>query len=56
MAKKQYFMVIDTETTINDKVYDFAAIVCDRNGKIVKSCAVIVGESADQDLFYDANV
>ena len=55
MAKKQYFMVIDTETTSDDKVYDFAAVICDRNGKIVKSCAVIVGESADKDLFYDAN-
>ena len=48
-------MVIDTETTSDDKVYDFAAVICDRNGKIVKSCAVIVGESADKDLFYDAN-
>ena len=55
MAKKQYFMVIDTETTADDKVYDFAAVICDRNGNIVKSVAVIVGESADKELFYDAN-
>ncbi len=55
MAKKQYFLIVDTETTISDKVYDFGAVICDRNGNIVKSVAVIVGESADQELFYDAN-
>ena len=55
MAKKQYFLIVDTETTNKDTVYDFGAVICDRNGKIVKSCAVIVGESADQELFYDAN-
>ena len=55
MAKKEYFCIVDTETTINDRVYDFAAIVCDRNGNIVSKCAVIVSDSAEFELFYDNN-
>lgn len=55
MAKKEYFCIIDTETTINDKVYDFAAIICDRHGNILNKCAVIVQESVTEDLFYDNN-
>lgn len=53
MAKKQFFIIVDTETTVNDTVYDFGAIVVDREGKIFASCAVIVAESADMELFYD---
>ena len=53
MAKKQFFMVIDTETTITDKVVDFAAVIVDRKGKIHNQCAVMVGGiyKAD-DLFH----
>ena len=53
MAKKQFFLIVDTETTVNDTVYDFGAIIVDRQGKIFASCAVIVAESADMELFYD---
>jgi hypothetical protein len=54
MAKKQYFMIVDTETTITDKVVDFAAVVCDREGKIYNQCAILVHETFGVDpLFYD---
>jgi len=54
MAKKQYFLIIDTETTITDKVVDFGAVICDRNGVIVNQCAVLVnGIFGVDDLFYD---
>lgn len=53
MAKKQYFMIVDTETTINDTVFDFAAVICDRQGNIVNKCAIIVRDQMDADLFYD---
>jgi hypothetical protein len=50
MAKKEYFIIVDTETTINDKVFDFAAIVVDRKGEIYHSLACIVNESANEEL------
>lgn len=56
MAKKQYWIIIDTETTITDKVVDFGAVVCDRNGNIVAQCAVMVqGVFGVDELFYDKN-
>lgn len=56
MAKKQFFIIIDTETTITDKVVDFAAVVCDRNGTIYTQCAVMVQNVFGvDDLFYDKN-
>lgn len=53
MSKKEYFLIVDTETTITDKVFDFGAVVCDRHGNIVSKCAVIVQESVNDELFYD---
>lgn len=54
MTKKQHFLVVDTETSITDKVVDFAAVVCDRKGNIVNQCAVLVnGIFGVDDLFYD---
>lgn len=57
MAKKDYFIVIDTETTLTDKVADFAAVVVDRTGKEYARCAVLVdGIFTDYDghpLFHD---
>lgn len=54
MAKKQFFLIVDTETTITDKVVDFGAVVCDRNGVIVAQCAVMVQSVFGvDDLFYD---
>ena len=56
MAKKQYFLVVDVETSITDKVVDFGAVICDRNGKIYNQCAVMVNTVFGvDDLFYDRN-
>ena len=53
MAKKQYFLIVDTETTITDKVVDFGAVVCDRQGNIHAQCAVMVQSIFGVDsLFY----
>ena len=40
--RKHYFLVVDTETTMTEKVADFAATVSDRKGNIVNQCAVLV--------------
>ncbi len=53
MAKKEYFCIIDSETTITDKVFDFAAVICDRTGKIHHQCAIIVQDFCNDELFYD---
>lgn len=54
MAKKQFFLIIDTETTILDHVADFGAIVVDRKGEIVKECAILVGDFYGKErLFHD---
>ena len=57
MAKKQFVLIIDTETTITNKVADFAAIVCDRKGNVTTQCAVLVADIYnDRDthpLFFD---
>ena len=42
MAKRDYFLLVDTETTQDSLVADFGAIVCDRKGRIYKECAVLV--------------
>lgn len=54
MAKKQYFCILDTETTINDTVADFAMIIVDRSGKIHNQCAVLIKNHFDSmELFHD---
>jgi hypothetical protein len=56
MAKKQFFAILDTETTINDTVADFAIVIVDRNGKIYNQCAVLViGHYSTMELFHDKN-
>lgn len=56
MAKKNFFLVIDTETTINDHVADFGAIIVDRKGEIHHQCGVLVAEYFGHEaLFYLAN-
>jgi hypothetical protein len=56
MAKKQFYLIVDTETTITDKVVDFGAVVCDRQGNIHTQCAVMVQSIFGvDDLFYDKN-
>lgn len=42
MAKKDYFLTIDTETTQDELVADFAAVITDKKGKIYAQCAVLV--------------
>lgn len=54
MAKKQYFAILDTETTMENTVADFALVICDRNGTIYNQCAVMVKGHYDQfELFHD---
>lgn len=53
---KEFYIVVDTETTNTDKVYDFGAVVFDRKGVIHSSCGIIVREQAESELFYDAKV
>lgn len=57
MAKAQYFLVIDTETTIANTVADFGAVLVNRRGEILHSAALLVREFyCDRDentLFHD---
>lgn len=57
MAKKQYFLIVDTETTIiKSHVADFGAVICDRHGKIYAQIGVLVGEYYNKEkLFHDVN-
>lgn len=54
MAKKQYFLIVDSETTVNDTVADFGAVICDRKGEIAARCGVLVKDHfGAMELFYD---
>ena len=59
MAKKQFFLIIDTETTQDQMVADFAAVICDRKGRIHNQCAVLIdGVFTDYEkhpLFFDSS-
>jgi len=56
MAQKQYFLIVDTETTIKDTVADFGAVIVDRQGTIYKELGILVrGEFGTHKLFYDKN-
>lgn len=56
MAKRQYFLIINTVSTIEGTVADFGAVVCDTKGKVYKSIGVLVaGEYDVKELFYDEN-
>ena len=51
--KKDYYLIIDTETTMSEKVADFGAVVVDRKGNIQAQCAVLVnGVFGIDALFY----
>lgn len=57
MARKQFFAIIDTETTINDTVADLGIVIVDRKGEIYNQCAVMVKDHFDtMELFYDPKV
>jgi hypothetical protein len=54
MAKKQFYAILDTETTMNDTVADFAIIIVDREGVIHNQCAVMVKDHYGKfELFHD---
>lgn len=54
MAKKQFFAILDTETTIENTVADFAIIIVDRKGIIHNQCAVMVKDHYGKfELFHD---
>ncbi len=53
MAKKEFFLIVDTETTANDTVFDFGAVLTDRKGNVITKCSVIVKEEMEKDLFFD---
>ena len=54
MAKKQFFAILDTETTIENTVADLGIIICDREGRIYNQCAVLIaGHYNNFELFHD---
>ena len=54
MAKKQFFAILDTETTMENTVADFAVIIVDRAGTIHNQCAVMVKDHYGTfELFHD---
>jgi hypothetical protein len=57
--KKNYFLVVDTETTQDEKVADFGAVICDKKGEIFAQCGVMVdgifGE-VSHPLFFDSKL
>ena len=59
MAKKQFFLIVDTETTQDSLVADFGAVVCDRQGRIYSQCGVLLGGIFDKPrkhpLFFDSS-
>lgn len=42
---KKTFAIIDTETCQDGRVSDFGAVVCDKKGNVLASCAVLVRET-----------
>lgn len=42
MAKKKYFLILDTETTQTDRVADFGVVVVDKQGNIHAQAGVLV--------------
>jgi hypothetical protein len=44
MAKKKFFLIIDTETTQTNRVADFGAVVCDKQGNIHHEAGVLIGD------------
>lgn len=56
MAKKQFFAIVDTETAKDDSVADLGIVICDRQGNIHASMAVLVrGVFGEKELFYNPN-
>jgi hypothetical protein len=56
MAKRDYFLLLDTETTMSDTVADFGAVVVNKKGEILSQCGVLVrGVFGISPLFYIAS-
>lgn len=59
MAKRDYFLVVDTETTQDDKVADIGCIVTDRKGVIYNQMAVLTNgiytDMANHPLFFTSD-
>jgi len=54
MMKKDIYLLIDTETTTNNLVVDFGAIVVNRKGEILHQCAILInGIFGISSLWYD---
>jgi hypothetical protein len=54
MAKKQFFAIVDTETTMADTVADLAIVICDRAGVVHNQMAVLIaGHYGVHELFHD---
>ena len=58
MSKKQFFLIVDTETTQDQLVADFGAVICDRQGRIYSQCGVLVAgifnAPKSHPLFFDS--
>jgi len=55
---KNFFLIVDTETTQDDLVADFGAVVCDKKGDIMASCGVMVNGifgNEKHPLFFDSS-
>jgi len=53
MGNKRYYLIVDTETTVNRHVFDFSAIICDKQGKIYQQIAVCVNNFKHEEFFHD---
>lgn len=51
--KKNFYLIIDTETTMQNHVFDFGAIVFDTKGNIHREMGVIIKDFANEPLFHD---
>lgn len=44
MAKKKFFLIVDTETTQTGMVADFGAVIVDKQGTIHKEMGILIGD------------
>lgn len=51
---KNYFLIVDTETTIDERVVDFGAIIVDHKGNVIERFGCMVYDTWGKvDLFHD---
>lgn len=62
MARKKYFLIVDTETTQTEQVADLGLVLCDRQGNVVQTWGLMIAETYTQreehplfHIFGDAN-